>query len=205
MSAVLKLKVNEKALIKNLKLAFTSSTTYIDELIQNARRAKATRVDIWYDKEHRALYVKDDGIGIDDMQSLLSVAESGWDEQTCSEETPYGIGFLSALFQADAVKVASGNQVLEFNTHEVLSFESVEAKKMAEGVKGTLIRLVGVNDPNLRQDFARGFPIPVTYNGQEMKRNDALDILGPVHTNECIDDESEVDEEGEDDIEFVEA
>ena len=38
-----------------------------------------------------------------------------------------------------------------------------------------------------------------------LKELEKIRLLGPVHTNECIDDESEVDEEGEDDIEFVEA
>ncbi|MGH8590685.1 MAG: ATP-binding protein [Gammaproteobacteria bacterium] len=73
------LKVNLEALVRNRKFGFTSQVTVIGELMQNARRAKASAVAFDYEESSHRLTVTDDGIGIGDLQQLVTVAESGWD------------------------------------------------------------------------------------------------------------------------------
>ncbi|EGQ61188.1 hypothetical protein GGI1_05061, partial [Acidithiobacillus sp. GGI-221] len=97
MNVVLKINVNEKALISNLKMAFATGTTWVTELLQNARRAGATKIHIALQPEQKEFTIWDDGQGIKDMQNLFSIAESGWDEPIITEEKPYGMGFLSCL------------------------------------------------------------------------------------------------------------
>lgn len=182
------LQVNAQALVHNLRLAFTSKTTFLAELMQNARRAKATRIVIDYDEETKVLVVADDGIGIDDMQHLLTVAESGWDEQTKMDETPYGLGFLSALFQAEHVIVHSGHQLVSFDTCKVLDFEQIQSRTISDYQKGTRVELTGIDNPNIAP-LVKGFPVPVIYNGNEIERPHAVDVLaktGQLHEAEGI-------------------
>jgi HSP90 family molecular chaperone len=90
------MKVNQANLVKGLKYSFTNKTTVLGELMQNARRAGATQVAFEFDSEKKQLVVRDDGCGIDSIETLLTVAESGWNAKTVAEEHPFGIGFLSA-------------------------------------------------------------------------------------------------------------
>lgn len=64
-----------------------------NELLQNARRAGATRVEVIEEPGH--ILVRDDGAGIRDPETLLSFGESGWDGETARLEDPAGMGFWS--------------------------------------------------------------------------------------------------------------
>ena len=92
------MKVNQGNLVKSLRFSFTNKTTTLGELMQNSRRAHATQVIFNFCPEAKALQVIDDGCGIDSIETLLTVAESGWDAELIAHEHAYGIGFLSALF-----------------------------------------------------------------------------------------------------------
>lgn len=180
MNAVAKtigLKVNEKNLVSHLKLAFSNGTTYIAELMQNARRAGATKVIITYDEQAERLVIKDDGCGISDLQHILEVAESGWNEATKAEESPYGIGFLSALFAAKHCRVESHGGSVSFDTDHALAFGDVTV--FPSMYKGTCVTLEGgiVFNVHALECYAKGFPIPVFLNGVELERPHAVDQL----------------------------
>ena len=100
------MKVNQANLVKGLKYSFTNRTTVLGGLMQNARRAGATQVNFEYASDTKILKVTDDGCGIESIETLLTVAESGWDADVVAQEHPFGIGFLSALFAQSTV----GNQ-----------------------------------------------------------------------------------------------
>lgn len=181
MNAVTKtigLKVNEKNLVSHLKLAFSNGTTYIAELMQNARRAGATQISITYDEQAERLVIEDDGCGIGDLQHILEVAESGWDEATKAEESPYGIGFLSALFAAKQCQVESRGGSVSFDTAHALAFGDVTVFPSVY-TKGTRVALEGgiaFNESALK-GYTKGFPIPVFLNGLELERPHAVDQL----------------------------
>lgn len=92
------MKVNQANLVKSLRFSFTHKTTVLGELLQNARRAQATLVEFSFCPETKVLQVSDDGCGIESIETLLTVAESGWDAELVAQEHPFGVGFLSALF-----------------------------------------------------------------------------------------------------------
>ena len=78
MSSTVTLQINSQRLIKNLMFSFTNKTTFLSELMQNARRAGATFVRFSFDEVWpNTLVVEDDG-GIANLQNLLTIAESGW-------------------------------------------------------------------------------------------------------------------------------
>ena len=92
------MKVNPANLVNSLRFSFTNSTTVLSELMQNASRAQATHVLFEFMPETQMLRVSDDGGGIDSIETLLSVAESGWDADLIAREHRFWAGlFVSAV------------------------------------------------------------------------------------------------------------
>ena len=221
------LRVNQEKLVKNLRFSFTNASTVLAELMQNARRAGAAKVEIDFFPESKTLAVCDDGCGIDCFQTLLTVAESGWDAELVEREHPFGIGFLSALFACERLTVQSRGGRISMPTEDILAFKPVavtpwiqcpvqprfegdacgcgsdnldgpdhegiydcydcglfftaEAIGQGESWNGvTTVKLDGFKpEPDKVASrlvtLAEGFPIPVFYNGVELKRPLALD------------------------------
>ncbi|WP_163057126.1 ATP-binding protein [Acidithiobacillus ferrooxidans] len=166
MNAVVKINVNEKTLISHLKMAFATGTTWVTELLQNARRAGATKIHILLNPDRKEVTIVDDGQGIEDMQHLFSIAESGWDEPVLSDEKPYGMGFLSCLFACEKVHIISQKQQAKVVTKGALAFDDIHVEQHP-GVQGTFIRMEGVtNMPSAQfiQSAVKGFPVPVYLN-----------------------------------------
>lgn len=67
------------------------------ELLQNSRRAGARRVDIELASErgNTLLIIRDDGAGIADPASLLTLGRSDWNESIATGEDPAGMGVFS--------------------------------------------------------------------------------------------------------------
>lgn len=190
------LKVNTQKLMLDLRHAFTNrSTTVLRELMQNARRAGATRVE--FNSEADSLTVTDDGCGIADMSTLLSVSDSGWDMETVEREHPYGLGFLSALYAAEEIEVRSGKVGFKAKTRDILAFKPILIDSYSQSVAGASITLKGISKSvqELTQDItldkakhgfnvesllkdARGFSIPVFCNGKAIERGDAQEAPG---------------------------
>lgn len=175
------LRINEKALVKNLRYAFTSkSVTVLCELMQNARRAGATKVG--FTLKGDVLRVEDDGVGIHDFGDLLAVAQSGWDIETIEKERPYGLGFLAAVYGSTHIRVESLQWKLDADTKDILDFKPIVISKTAKLFHGTKVVLCGFNDQTLLgfgfyevlSKVAAGFPIEVTANGRKVSRPDAL-------------------------------
>lgn len=165
-----KLQVNVERMVENLRYAFSNQTTVLAELLQNGRRAGATRLVVEYDDQRKALAVSDDGCGISDFQKLLVVADSGWNEEVQLEDGPYGLGFLSAVYSAERVSIASNGQRLEFRTQDALGFAELQPYADADAPsRGTTVTLFGIelNEDQVRvavHKFAAGFSIPVVFS-----------------------------------------
>jgi hypothetical protein len=174
------MKVNQSNLVKSLKFSFTNKTTVLGELMQNARRAGATSVNFEFAPETKILRVTDNGCGIDSIETLLTVAESGWDADVVAQEHPFGIGFLSALFACRHITVVSKSGRISVDTDDVLSFKPVNITPVPEWDNVTTITMVGVDlelgriEHELKR-LASAFPIPVLFNGAELDRPHAID------------------------------
>ncbi len=234
------LRVNQEKLVNNLRFSFTNATSVLAEMMQNSRRAGATKVEIDFVPETKTLTVRDDGCGIGDYQTLFTLAESGWDAETINNESPFGLGFLSALFSCRHLEVESKGGRVSMSTADILSFKPVKVTPWvccpaesrfegdvcgcgSENVQGpdaegvydclacgmfftaesignrcwggvTTVRLGGFK-PDACQvasclsELAKGFPIPVIFNGQALHRPWALNSgaefidteIGKVH------------------------
>ena len=181
----IQVRINEDGALRNQRYAFTDRFTLISELMQNARRAGAQRIEIAYDEESRILRVVDDGCGIPDFQKLLTFNESGWDEDICQEERPFGIGFSKCLYSASRCIVASGSRKIDFLTEEALRRKPIDVI----GVKHdpyTVVELHDVQLPGLKTRLATicsGFPVTVGLNGLDLPRIHAIGHLPFVSTD----------------------
>ena len=157
----MKLSVNEKGLLANLESVFSDNTKVITELVQNARRAGARVINIQYAESPQGqndsvteLCITDDGCGIDDLASLFTVAQSGWNDEVTHAENPYGMGFMSTLFAATDIEIKSNGQSLAFHTKDAIDGKDF-GDASADGTapkQGTFIRLKGMDflESNLR-------------------------------------------------------
>lgn len=143
---------------------FTNSTTFVRELLQNSRRAGATRITV--DVTDEAVVFTDNGCGIDDPSILLSVAKSGWEEAIQKAEAPYGAGFLAALFACETINVRSKDYSLTAQTADLISLKPAELIREYTDNGTTSIALIKPKQKaqtiiNTIHDAARGFPVEI--------------------------------------------
>lgn len=178
-------RINEEGALRNQRYAFTDRFTLISELLQNARRAGAQRIEITYDEASGMLRVVDDGCGIAAFQKLLTFNESGWDPDTCDQERPFGIGFSKCLYSASRCIVASRNRKIDFLTADALARKPIEVVAL-EHHPHTAVELHDVRLPGLAhrlQTMCSGFPVPVWFNGSALPRMHAIGQLPFLRTD----------------------
>jgi hypothetical protein len=176
------LAVNQDRLVSNLRFSFTNREVLIAELMQNARRAGASNVNIEFDEHSKTLTVTDNGSGISNFQSLFTLAESGWDDSIQESEHPFGMGFFSTLFSAEEVEVYSFDQVIRFKTKDALAFSSIAVNTIESyelPLNGSKICLIGIDLTSHEvqmavKKYAKGFPIQVVLNGVPAANPDAI-------------------------------
>ena len=200
--------VNERAFFKSMRHLFSSSFSVMGEMVQNARRAQATKIAITCDSSTRVITISDDGMGIDKFDVLLDLATSGWEStETQLSERPFGMGFFSSCYAADRVVVMSKGKRLEISQEDVVEQRSLQVHPMTpdeqasvgewvtrielHGVIGDLLQKVEHTRPAVEvfrqklSDLVKGFPLPISFNGVDLPREcsqEALKEIG-VHTS----------------------
>ena len=103
-----------KNAVQRVAQFFDASTQQIvDELVQNARRAGASRIEAWTDSS--SLIVNDDGCGITDPETVLAFGKSAWNEEINRIEHPAGMGLYSLArlrtrIESRAIETQAGGQ-----------------------------------------------------------------------------------------------
>ena len=170
------------------------------ELIQNARRSGATRLDIVTEAVPAAeasggirVTVTDDGHGIADPAVLLSFGESGWDEDTAQREDPAGIGVYALSKRgctvssrprtADAEPSPGWRATLTPDCFLGKDDAPVHACDGAPWPHGTAISFMTEQTPEAIEaavdGAARHCPLSITFNGEAIERRAFLD--GALH------------------------
>ena len=158
----------------------------LNEILQNARRAGATSVDITTNAAGR-ITVTDDGSGIADPQTLLSFGLSDWSESTNSSEDPAGMGVYALARMRDisitshCPAAAAAWQVdLDEESFSGARAATVQPMDPAEMPAGTTVAFT-TNSENrysyLEEEAkraARFYPLPVTVNGHPADQKDFL-------------------------------
>ena len=172
-----------------------SASSAFVELIANARRGGATRIDISTrdlsppDGDRFEVTIRDDGRGIADPAVLLSFGESGWNEKLARSENPAGMGLLSLAKHgctlASRPKSPAAGQFPSWRVE--LEPEHFMGKAAAAVVPddtaptphGTRVTFeVGQTLDALRAAAGRAAlfaPLPVTFDGDALRRRDFLE------------------------------
>lgn len=113
--------VNPERLFGVVKRMYTGNPDEIlGEMLQNAQRAGADRIDVRIDGDR--VTFSDNGSGISEdlegFRNLLSIADSKYSKVVEIEQSPMGIGFYSLLSHADVseVRVETGGKSLAIDT-----------------------------------------------------------------------------------------
>ena len=178
--------VNESRFIGHMRTLFSTTTTVLSETMQNARRAGAGSVSFDLDEETNTLVITDNGCGVADFKALITIAESAWSEELMQSEEPFGIGFSSVSFSADLVCVESRGKKVEFSSEDLIQKRPI-AVHNSSFIGGTRISLIKCKLEKARISaallaFAKGFAIPVVWNGEELPRPHALANLKTIST-----------------------
>ena len=175
-------KVHEGILAKADRLFRNDDASVWVELLQNARRAGASQVNVSIDEGEAGpgeiiVTIHDNGTGISDFQTLLSLGGSGWDGETQINEDPAGMGFF-ALCRSE-VQVQSGNQSVTLSPAVFLGKQAAEVLEIAESVHGTQIRFTrNSSKPALISELHRASefcPLAVFLDGERLPQYDFLE------------------------------
>lgn len=95
--AIIHSQVDPAAVTKVTRLFNNTLGDILSELIQNARRAGASGVDLTVIEGDGSLFlaIADDGAGIEDPSVILALGRSGWGEEVARREDPAGMGVFS--------------------------------------------------------------------------------------------------------------
>ena len=176
-------KIDPDAISKVASFFDASITDIINEMLQNARRAGAQRVDINWNPDDSVITLADDGSGISDPQAILSFGGSNWNRESVDRERPAGMGFYS-LARRPHVRVVSKEEgtdgwAVELTPEHFGGIESAEVREAEWNghlTHGTAVSFTWAHDPTepIRK-AARFYPQPVFYNGDRQDRDDFLE------------------------------
>lgn len=165
---------------------------FLAEILQNARRARATGVSIRWLAESNILFVRDNGCGMRSFTLLTNVGQPYWDEHIMREENPAGVGFLAVILATDHITIRSRNWSIDLDSDRFLDHvpvntkddykETLQGTHFALYVKNTILQAIAPRIPSqkpadttaaLRQvlvSLVKGFPIPVYFNDDLLPR-----------------------------------
>ena len=171
------------------------------ELIQNARRAGATHVDVVADSadtdatdDAPIVTVQDNGRGIADPAVLLSFGESDWDGDLARTEHAAGMGIaclarryctVSSRPRAPSSQPVPGWRMTLDQYHFLGESAATAVPDPAAPTPcGTCVTFRATESPDLLKaaaaDAARYAPLCVSFNGRELARRDFLE--GAIRT-----------------------
>jgi len=131
----IKARVNPRLLSKADRLFTGTLAGRIIEVVQNARRAGATKVHIT--NQDGRITVCDNGQGIDDFSKLLDLGNSDWDQGTEEAEDPAGVGVF--CLAPREVQIRSGHKSVVI-TKEAWTGEPVPVQATEEPIQGTMLQ-----------------------------------------------------------------
>jgi Histidine kinase-, DNA gyrase B-, and HSP90-like ATPase len=187
----IKAKVSQKGISKVHLFFNNSPQTLLSEVLQNCRRAKASKVSITTKAigEYTKVTIEDNGIGIQNPDILLHLWDSDWDQETQGLESPAGLGFFSLCNLPGGVEVKSNGWETHI-TEDVFkgvgeaTINDSEAFKNATGTSLSFtLKLEEDRTLSIIRLCLRYYPIPAFVNKKPVEQKGFLDGANYIH--EC--------------------
>ncbi len=183
--------------LDHMPLFFDATTpTVFSELIQNARRAGASRVDITIEpadssvgNETLKVTVQDNGHGITDPSVVLSFGQSAWGEDVARRERAAGMGIaclarrgcsISSRAEAPRTRHATGWRMTLGPDHFLgKTVATAVSDKTAPSPFGTCVTFHATESSSMLRSVvtnaSRYAPLQVSFNGTELARREFLE------------------------------
>ena len=181
---VIRPSVSPKTITKVTRLFNGTIGDILGELLQNSRRAGASRIDIacCADQDGARLTLIDDGTGVADPQTMIALGDSGWSQHIHEAEDPAGMGVFSLAGKDTRISSRHANADTGWSVHVPADGwtggQDITVVPLARPVGTTITFLVpGVSEQTaerILREVAKFYPLPVFFNGTEVPREDFL-------------------------------
>lgn len=176
--------VAPETITKVTRLFNNTAYDVICELFQNARRAGATAIAVAVIPAPDATYLEivDDGHGIADPASIVTLGRSGWSDDTRKAEDPAGMGVFSLAGRDVIIRSYSRPDRQGWMAHipasawETSRPIAISTDPIPLGTS-IMVRMPDSWLKTIERDVAAAalhFPVPVTLNGTAQPRKDWL-------------------------------
>jgi len=176
--------VSPKTITKVTRLFNGTIGDILGELLQNSRRAGASRIDIacCADQDAARLTLVDDGTGVAHPQTMIALGDSGWSQHIHEAEDPAGMGVFSLAGKETRISSRHANADTGWSVHVPADgwtgAQDIAVRPLARPVGTTITFLMpGVSEQTterILREVAKFYPLPVFFNGTEMPREDFL-------------------------------
>jgi hypothetical protein len=148
----MKIAVDVLGAMKVARKSYRDTYAFIAELLQNADRAGATRVDIYTTSD--SVIVRNDGEVCTDLKSVFTSCVSGWGASVVKTQDPFGTGFFSVMCVADHVSIRSGNKKADWDVERMFTSQVLDVVKVTRvahypGFEVVLSKLKGIEEAEL--------------------------------------------------------
>jgi len=173
--------INEERFFRHIAPFVGDSERLVEEAIENALRAHATRVDVDLSVDEKGgratLAIQNDGEVLEDFSKLFVVAESGYDEKVMREHKPAGMGILMMLAACRRAVFHSGDRRIAIETEAFFTdpeyraalFGRLETTSRFEGMRialeGPATPLAAAYDRARRMD--QRYPMEIYFDGEQ--------------------------------------
>lgn len=172
--------INQNRFFSQVAPYMFSKKVLIDEMIENAVRAKASQVNISINDLE--LKITNDGSVLNDFSSLFIIADSDYSEEVESSHKPAGMGMLSLISNATEVTFKSGNQCITIVSEnyfsdtdyreDILSLVQTLDEPIDNHVDG--FEIIATMKEELKLDYGvrnkyRFYDIDIMINGEEIE------------------------------------
>jgi anti-sigma regulatory factor (Ser/Thr protein kinase) len=189
----MKLQVNAANTVRNFSSVMTDKTKFLSELIQNARRAGAGRVDIVVRENDGdvELVIEDNGHGISDFSKLFTLSESGWDAETVNNEFAFGMGFFSTLFVSKMIVLQSYGQAMSIDCElakQMNDFGEPVVDLSSDNLTRITLKGVGLSADVIKhklRQLAKTSRIEICIDGEPLSRENSFSALS-AKAKHCV-------------------
>ena len=183
--ATISTSVAPETINKVTRLFNGSVSDILHELLQNARRAGASTVAVSTIGRagDRLLHIVDDGHGIADPASIVTLGRSGWSDTIARREDPAGMGVFSLAGRDDIIRSWSqaayqgGCAHIPASAWESSRPIAISPDPIGRGTAISIRMDSAWEDEVLPalSHVARHYPLPVTFDGESLEQTPWLD------------------------------
>lgn len=143
-------KASPNSILNNILQFFRAPNAFMQETLQNARRAEASRVTVTVDSKTKSVTITDNGHGVIDPEDLVNIGKSEWNDQAAKEQ-PAGMGLFSLFKLGNLVTIRSGTWSLRMDYAKMKAGKHAVYTGLLPKIEGTSVIIQELSDSGLSE------------------------------------------------------